>query len=132
MEPGGFGLATTAQAEPSQCSMRTRFCSCRCPPRKYSPTATQFEEPVQETDDRKAYTAPTGFGLLTMTHRDPFQSSTSVLACEPSEFPLAPTAMQLEVPVHATPARALNGTGRFGLSTMDQADPFQCSTRVRV
>src|SRR5216684_3687250 len=67
-----------------------------------------------------------------MTHWDPFQRSTSVLTCSPSEFPLAPTATQPEVPVHATALRLLDGTGRFGPFTMDQAEPFQCSTRVRV
>jgi len=87
---------------------------------------------VQEIDDRKLYAAPTGFGLLTMTHWDPFQRSASALTCSPSEFPLAPTATQSEVPVHATALRLLDGTGRFGLFTMDQVEPFQCSARVRV
>src|SRR6266496_524429 len=131
MEPGGCGLAATFHVKPFQCSMRMRFWF-RCPPRKYSPTAQQFEELGQEIDDRKLYVAPTGLGLLTMTHCDPFQRSTSVLRCSPSESPLAPTAMQLEVPLHATPPSWLDGTGRFGLFTMDQAEPFQCSTRVRV
>src|SRR5262249_42091630 len=96
------------------------------------PTATQFDAPVQETDDKKLYTAPTGSGLLTMSHSDPFQRSVSALTCEKAEFPLAPTATQPQVPPHATPARSLSGPGRFGLLTMDQAEPFQCSAKILV
>jgi hypothetical protein len=75
--------------------------------------------------------APTGLGLLTMIHRAPFQRSASVLTCNGKEPPLSPTAMQAEAPLHATPASRLDGTGGFGLVTIDQAEPFQRSTRVR-
>src|SRR5258708_25097655 len=66
-----------------------------------------------------------------MTHRDLFQRSASVLTCRFMEPPLWPTAMQPHARLHATPVSRFDAAGGLGLFTIDQADPFQCSTRVR-
>src|SRR5258708_20017543 len=66
-----------------------------------------------------------------MTHRDLFQRSASVLTCRFMEPPLWPTAMQPHARLHATPVSRFDAAGGVGLFTIDQADPFQCSTRVR-
>ncbi len=66
-----------------------------------------------------------------MTHRDLFQRSASVLTCRFIEPPLWPTAMQPHARLHATPVSRFDAAGGLGLFTIDQADPFQCSTRVR-
>src|SRR5258708_35924271 len=66
-----------------------------------------------------------------MTHRDLFQRSASVLTCRFMEPPLWPTAMQPHARLHATPVSRFDAAGGLGLFTIDQADPFQCSTRAR-
>ena len=132
MGPGGCGLAATVHLEPFQRSMRTRFCACWRPPGKYSPTATQSEAPMQETDDKKLYAARAGFGLFTITHCDPFHRAASVLTCEPAELPLAPTAMHPQPRPHAMPARSANRAGRRGLATRDHAEPSQCAATMPV
>src|SRR5262247_208198 len=65
-------------------------------------------------------------GVDTMLHCAPFQRMMSG-----AEAPASPTAQTSPVPGTAdTAVSRLCWLGTFGLGTMDQAEPFQCSTSV--
>jgi len=80
--------------------------------------------------------APAGAGHyfeaagVTSDQAEPFQCSIRVLGlCGLSRSPKLPTAVQSAALVQATRLRSLFAEG-LGLLTIDQAEPFQCSTRV--
>jgi len=67
---------------------------------------------------------------VTNDQAEPFQCSTRVLGLSGlPRFPKPPTAVQSEELMQATWLRSLFAEG-LGLLTMDQAEPFQRSTRV--
>jgi hypothetical protein len=71
-------------------------------------------------------------GLATVDHDEPFQSSLSVwVAADPSAV-LEPTARQNVVVGHDTELRWLLESPPCGLGTVDQPEPFHCSTNVFV
>jgi len=123
--PLGLGLVTIAQVVPFQRSTNvfsTEF--------DLSPTAKQLVVSTHDTASSSALVEPSvGFGLPTIDHLVPFQRSTNVLLPEVVEK--KPTAKQLDVLGHVTPSRAESvAPVGFGLATIDQLVPFQCSANV--
>jgi hypothetical protein len=84
--------------------------------------ATLFKTPPAEEE----------WGAGTMLHRIPSQRSASVpKALNPDLSVEAPTAMQAEAEVHATPSKKLPAApAGLGVGTMIQCVPFQRSANV--
>ena len=126
-EPLGFGLLTIDHAVPfhrstNVCATNELF--------RFQPTAAQFVVLEHATAPRLAAAEPLGFGLLTIAQLVPFQCSTNVLPPVPLSH--SPTAKQLVVLGHATPANRLSiAPLGLGMATTDHAVPFQCSTNAR-
>jgi hypothetical protein len=95
------------------------------------PTAKQFVAVAQATPFRSGKCAPTGFGLGTTVHDDPFHRSMSVLKVPPvTELP---TAKHSDALAHVTPANLdCVAPAALGLGISDHALPFHCSTRVEL
>jgi hypothetical protein len=88
------------------------------------PTATQYDELTQDTENRWLSMAPLGLGDGLIDQVVPFHTSTSVW----SALPLydCPTATQYDELAQDTAYRTLLGL-RSGVGVIDQLDPFQTS-----
>jgi hypothetical protein len=89
-----------------------------------APVAVQVDADGHATVFKKANCAPAGLGAGWMAHRAPFHRSASVPAFE------APTAVQDEADVHATPLRLPPPCGGLGVGWMRQLVPSHRSARV--
>lgn len=95
--PGGVGVAWTLQADPFHRSARSF--------EAVFPAATQAEEEVQETADRKD---PGLFEVGVGWMRQPWPSQRSVIVptgLPELSKPATPTAMQVDADVHETPVK---------------------------
>ena len=113
--PGKLGFETTDHCAP-QCTINEPV-----------PTAKQFAAPGHETPV-KYLPAGVRSGVLTSSHTDPFQRSTSGWST-PSTV-ARPTAQQSMAVGQSTSARELGPPIAFGLGTTDHAVPFQRSISV--
>jgi hypothetical protein len=121
------GLGATDQVLPFQISVTGSAASAG----PYSPTAAQKAAVTQETLERVSGFWPvSGLGLGTIDHALPFQVSTRVrgrgLLADGAELP---TAVQALADTHETPSSS-SKPGLLRLCAIDQAVPFQRSTRV--
>jgi len=128
-----LGLGVIDQRVPSHCSISVfeTVSKGRPPLALLEPTATHLVVLAHDTPLRSEFGSAVGFGLPTIDQAVPFQCSASVLPVPVRKFWLSPTATQSLVLAHATPLRSEFGRAvGFGLATIDQLDPFQCSTSV--
>jgi len=104
--------------------------SARVVPEFEAPTAVQAEGAEQETARNPPPVA--GLGDGTMRHFTPFHRSASVATGFPALSVRAPTAMQVDGPVQATPPSRVApwAPGGFGVGWMRHAVPFQRSASV--
>ena len=92
------------------------------------PTAVHRVGETHDTPRSRSLPVP-GLGLATTDHLLPFHDSTSVRdALEWS--PYEPTATQVPVEAHDTPASSLCPVPGLGLGLIDQVRPFHDSTSV--
>src|SRR5262249_35690581 len=121
------GVGATDQGLPFQISVTGSAASAG----PYSPTAAPKAAPAQGTPGRTSGSWPlSGLGLGTIDQAVPFQTSTRVRGW----LPLAddrdhPTAVQALADTQETPD-SWPVPGLLRLGTIDQAAPFQRSTRV--
>ncbi len=93
------------------------------------PTAVHADADVQDTPLRKAPPGR-GLGVGWMVHLVPFHRSARARAV-PALVVLAPTAMQAEDELQATPNRPLTAVPEgLGVGRMRQEVPFHCSARL--
>jgi hypothetical protein len=93
------------------------------------PTAVHADADVQDTPLRKPPPCG-GLGVGWMVHLVPFHRSARARAV-PAAVVLAPTAMQAEADVQATPNRPLTAIPEgLGVGRMRQELPFHCSARL--
>lgn len=69
--------------------------------------AVQSEAETHDTPDSSLSTAPLGFGVASMLHAEPFQSSASVCSPVLVEVSAYPTALQADAEMHDTSSRVL-------------------------
>src|SRR6185437_9704185 len=93
------------------------------------PTAVHANADVQDTPLRKAPPGR-GLGVGRMVHLVPFHRSARARAV-PALVVLAPTAMQDDADVQATPNRPLTAVPEgLGVGRMRHEVPFHCSARL--
>ena len=93
------------------------------------PTAVQADADVQDTPFRKPLPGG-GLGVASMVHLVPFHRSARARGT-PAVVVLAPTAMQAEEEVQATPSRPLSAIPEgLGVGRMRHEVPFHCSARL--
>ena len=125
VSPLGLGVATIDQVVPFQRSANV----FPVEPTKESPTALQLVGLGHETPFSPLNVAPLGLGLATIDQAVPFQRSVNVLLVKPAED--EPTAKQLVGLGHDTAKSALCVAPLgFGLATIDQVAPSQCSANA--
>jgi hypothetical protein len=120
-----LGLGTTVHDVPFHSSTRVRpvCCDGSC-----SPTA-KHAEAVEHDTLLSELPTPDGLGLAMTDHVLPFHRSTSVRWIPDAEVN-SPTAAQVEVSTHDTPASIAPCPG-VGLAIRDQDPPSQWAMRVR-
>ena len=124
LELVGLGLLTIDQVVPFHCSTRE---SSRESPKE--PTAKQLAAFAHDTPKKMLVALPEPLGLATIDQLVPFHCSTNVTTAELLNS--RPTAVQSVVVGHDTLLRMFSSApGSFGLVTIDQLVPFQCSTNV--
>lgn len=114
VEPGGSGLATTDQLEPSQCSIRVTLSDP-------APTAVQSVAPVHEMADKAPLAVGSG---ATIDHVVPSHCS---MSGNPPD-PVLQTAMQSVASKQDTPDRELLFVSPAVGMSNDQLCPSHCST----
>src|SRR6266571_2998275 len=97
-------------------------------PASEPPTAVHAEDDVQDTAERPAPAA--GLGVGWMRQRVPFHRSASVPMPLPEASVRAPTAMQTEGDVHATPLRKPPGDEGAGTGWIRHFVPFHRSAKT--
>jgi hypothetical protein len=101
--PVGLGVARTAQPERSQCSAKV---TSRPLGLCQEPVAAHAVVDGQDTARRLLLCAPDGLGVVSAAQLVPFQRSAKAIEARP--LPCRPTAVQLDLEAHDTPARTLS------------------------
>ena len=117
----GLGVGWMLQLVPFQLSARV--------PALEPPTAVQADADVQDTPLKPPLPCG-GLGVVWMVHLVPFHRSATGRTA-PVVVVLAPTAVQAEDDVQATPFRLLNAIpDGLGVGRMRHKVPFHCSARL--
>jgi hypothetical protein len=96
---------------------------------KFNPTAEQAEDAEHPTPFRKITCAPAGFGVGWILQLVPFHRSASVPTGKPELSVRAPTAVQVNEDVQATPSSPPPSAG-LGVGWMRHLAPSHRSARV--